>query len=116
MKITAQTKSGIFAYDCAAGENLLYAGLRQGITLPYECGTGTCGTCRARVMEGEVALAWREAPGLAKLKLEKRDILLCQARAGSDCVVRVPSANVAHSNTPIGPFQTTVPALSTRAT
>ena len=86
---------GIFAYDCAAGENLLYAGLRQGITLPYEGGTGTCGTCRARVMEGEVALAWREAPGLAKLKLEKRDILLCQARAGGDCVVRVPSANVA---------------------
>ena len=93
MKITAETKSGAFEFACDAKENLLYAGLRHGLTLPYECATGTCGTCRARVVSGSVEIAWDGAPGLAKLNRSKGDILLCQARPREDCVLRVP-ANV----------------------
>lgn len=91
MKVKVESKSGEFAFDCEAGENLLYAGLRQGIALPYECGTGTCGTCRARVMSGDAQLAWEAAPGLAYVKRDKGEVLLCQAHALSDCVVRVPA-------------------------
>lgn len=94
MKVTLQTKSGLFEYDCAPGETLLAAGLRAGITLPYECATGTCGTCRGRVMEGEAEMPWAEAPGAAKLKRARGDCLLCQTRARSDVVVRVPSSTV----------------------
>ncbi len=91
MKITLQTKSGTFTFDAEPGENLLYAGLRQGLTLPYECGTGTCGTCRARFADGETELMWSEAPGLARLRQDKGDILLCQAHAKSDCLARIPA-------------------------
>jgi toluene monooxygenase electron transfer component len=91
MKITVQSKSGITAFDCGDREMILHAGLRQGLTLPYECATGTCGTCRARVMSGDVHMRWNEAPGAAKLKRAKGDILMCQTQARSDCVLRVPS-------------------------
>lgn len=91
MKITVQSKSGETAFDCGDRETILHAGLRHGLTLPYECATGTCGTCRARVMSGEVDVRWNEAPGAARLKRDKGDILMCQTHARSDCVLRVPS-------------------------
>ena len=91
MKITVQNKNGELAFDCGERKSILYAGLRQGINLPFECATGTCGTCRARVMSGDVDMRWKEAPGAARLKPEKGDILMCQTRARSDCVLRVPS-------------------------
>jgi len=91
MKITVESKSGSRVFDCSDNETILYAGLRQGLNLPHECATGTCGTCRARVMSGQVDVRWNEAPGAKKLKREKGDVLMCQTRALSDCVLRVPS-------------------------
>jgi toluene monooxygenase electron transfer component len=91
MKITIQANSGEFSFDCAASERILYAGLGQGLRLPYECATGTCGTCRGRVVQGSTLLEWDEAPGYAKLKREKGDVLMCQARPTSDCILRVPA-------------------------
>lgn len=91
MKITVQGKSGELAFDCGERESILHAGLRQGLNLPYECATGTCGTCRARVMSGDVDVRWAQAPGGARLKPDKGDILMCQTRARSDCLLRVPS-------------------------
>ncbi|MGC1643354.1 MAG: 2Fe-2S iron-sulfur cluster binding domain-containing protein [Pseudolabrys sp.] len=91
MKITVESKSGSCAFQCGDNETILYAGLHQGLNLPYECATGTCGTCRARVMSGEVEMRWKEAPGAKKLKPDKGDMLMCQTRALSDCVLRVPS-------------------------
>jgi toluene monooxygenase electron transfer component len=91
MKITVQSRTGETSFDCGDREPILYAGLRQGINLPFECATGTCGTCRARVMAGDVEIRWKEALGGARLKPEKGDILMCQTWARSDCVLRVPA-------------------------
>jgi len=91
MKIAVQTKNREFAFECSHDEAILHAGLRQGLSLPYECATGTCGTCRARVMTGEVDIGWQDAPGLANLKRDKGDVLMCQARPRTDCLLRVPS-------------------------
>jgi toluene monooxygenase electron transfer component len=91
MKIAVQSRSGETAFECGDGEAILHAGLRQGISLPYECATGSCGTCRARVVSGDVDVRWKEAPGSARLKPEKGDILMCQTRARSDCVLKIPS-------------------------
>lgn len=91
MKITVQNKNSELSFECGDRESILYAGLRHGVNLPFECATGTCGTCRARVMTGDVEVRWKEAPGGARLKPEKGDTLMCQARARSDCVLRVPA-------------------------
>ena len=95
--ILVESKSGEFRFPAATSETLLNAGLAHGLTLPYECGTGTCGTCRARVMSGSVEMAWAEAPGMSRLKREKGDVLMCQARPSADCVLRIP-ANVAQKD------------------
>jgi len=91
MKIKVQTKSGEFEYDCEEGEILLYAGLRHGLTLPYECATGTCGTCRARVRDGGINLEWDEAPGLSYVNQGKNELLMCRSTAPGDCTLRVPA-------------------------
>ncbi len=98
MKITVQNKSGELTFDCGERESILYAGLRQGINLPFECATGTCGTCRARVTSGDVDVRWKDAPGGARLKPDKGDVLMCQTRARSDCLLRVPSELVVSDN------------------
>ncbi|WP_333792962.1 2Fe-2S iron-sulfur cluster binding domain-containing protein [Hyphomicrobium sp.] len=104
VNVTIETPTGRFEFKCDEGETLLRAGLRQGVTLPYECATGTCGTCRGRTMTGNVGVGWADAPALAKLKQDKGDILLCQARATSDCLVRVPSKSVAQTPTNDAPM------------
>jgi toluene monooxygenase electron transfer component len=98
MKITIEANSGAFDFECAPTERILYAGLTQGLALPYECSTGTCGTCRGRIASGSAHVEWEAAPGFAKLKREKGDILMCQARPTSDCTLRVPARIAAHAN------------------
>jgi toluene monooxygenase electron transfer component len=87
MNIVVTGKGEAHSFECAVGENILYAGLRSGLTLPYECGTGTCSTCKARLISGETASAWPEAPGYVGLK--PGDVLMCQTLAAGDCAVEV---------------------------
>jgi len=91
MKITIESNAGPFHFECAPTERVLYAGLGQGLALPYECATGTCGTCRGRIVQGAAHVEWNEAPGFARLKRDKGDILMCQARPTADCTLRVPA-------------------------
>ncbi len=62
----------------ADGETVLDAALRAGLDLPYSCRGGMCSTCRARVVEGAVAMdvnyglePWETAAGY---------VLTCQSR------------------------------------
>jgi toluene monooxygenase electron transfer component len=98
MKITIESNFGTFDFACEAGERILYAGLVDGHALPYECATGTCGTCRGRIVGGAAQVEWQEAPGFARLKRDKGDILMCQARPTSDCTLRVPAKIAPHAN------------------
>jgi len=107
MKITIESNSGAFDFECGAGERVLYAGLAEGLALPYECATGTCGTCRGRIVSGGVQVEWDEAPGYARLKREKGDILMCQARPTADCTLRVPARLVRHANPDTAPAHRT---------
>ena len=54
MRIQVSARNRAFQFEAAAGTRMLYAGLAAGIALPYECGTGTCGTCKAKIMTGDV--------------------------------------------------------------
>jgi toluene monooxygenase electron transfer component len=107
MKITIESNSGPLQFECDSGERILRAGLVSGLSLPYECATGTCGTCRGRLTSGEVHVEWAEAPGYAKLKRDKGDILMCQARPKGDCTFRVPAKIAPHADAE------TLPALRT---
>ena len=88
MKILVTARSGAREFECEPGEKILHAGLRSGIELPYECGTGTCGTCKARLVSGRVESEWPEAPGSRYLK-DPAELLMCQCVAREDCALEV---------------------------
>ena len=88
MRITVTSRSGAADFECGPGEKILHAGLRSGVELPYECGTGTCGTCKARLVSGRVQSEWPEAPGRRYLKSEA-ELLMCQCVAREDCALEV---------------------------
>lgn len=91
MLIRAKSKTGMVEFEAAPGEPILYAGLRNGVPLPYECATGTCGTCKARRVSGEVTTSWPEAPGASYLKPARNEFLMCQTAAGSACEIEIPA-------------------------
>ena len=86
--VRLNARDRVFEFTVERGEALLYAGLRQGIDLPYECATGTCGSCRANVIDGAVNDLWSGAPGRRYLK-SGDDILLCQSTAAADVKLKV---------------------------
>ena len=69
----------------ADGENVLDAGLNQGLDLPYSCKGGVCSTCKARLVEGEVDMDITH--GLEDGEIEGGFILTCQSHPISDQVV-----------------------------
>jgi toluene monooxygenase electron transfer component len=89
MKIQVRARNKAYEYSVESGERLLYGGLRSGIQLPYECATGTCGTCRARLIEGEVEDLWPDSPGKKHLKPGSGELLLCQCAARGNLAVEV---------------------------
>lgn len=77
------------AFQSAAGDNLLRAGLRAGIGMPYECNAGGCGSCKFELISGEVEELWSEAPGLSAKDRTRGRRLACQCRALSDCEIKI---------------------------
>lgn len=88
MRITVKARNGAGEFECEPGEKILHAGLRSGFELAYECGTGTCGTCKATLVSGGVESEWPEAPGGRYLK-SPAELLMCQCLARDDCALEV---------------------------
>jgi toluene monooxygenase electron transfer component len=88
MKVVVTARSGAREFECEPGEKILHAGLRSGIELPYECGTGTCGTCKATLASGRVESEWPDAPGGRYLK-SAAELLMCQCVARENCALEV---------------------------
>ena len=88
MKIVVTARSGTREFECEPGEKILLAGLRSGVELSYECGTGTCGTCKARLVSGRVESEWPDAPGARYLK-DPAELLMCQCLAREACTLEV---------------------------
>ena len=91
LKITVRTRTSSHEIECAPRERILYAALRAGVDVPYECATGSCGTCKARARPGTVEDVWPQAPGHEYLKRERGEFLMCQGVALGDCEILVPS-------------------------
>lgn len=79
-------------FQVAPGERIHSAARRAGIWLPFECGWGSCGTCKATLVEGEVELLFPQAPAIDARDERRRRVLLCQTTASSDLVIKPPRA------------------------
>ena len=72
-------------YRCAGDDTLL----RAGLGFPYECNSGSCGTCKVELVAGEIESLRPDAPGLAERDRAKNRVLACQAQPRGDCAIKV---------------------------
>lgn len=85
-RVTLQPSNTILYVE--NGESILSAALRQGIHLAYGCRSGSCGTCKSLLLEGEITYPVEQALALTEEDKERGVALLCQAQAKSDLTVQ----------------------------
>jgi len=85
-KVTVIADGRSIDFDLATvGENILDAGLNNGLELPYSCKAGVCSTCKCKLMKGKIDMDISH--GLEDHEIEAGYILSCQAHPISDEVV-----------------------------
>lgn len=71
----------------AADRPVLESALDAGLNLPHSCKSGHCGSCRARLVEGEIHYPNGQPLGLTADEARAGHILMCQALPRSDLSV-----------------------------
>jgi CDP-4-dehydro-6-deoxyglucose reductase, E3 len=66
------------------GETILDAGLREGLSMPFDCRNGGCGVCKATLLYGRVRLHPYQESALSPEELGAGKTLLCCAEALTD--------------------------------
>ena len=75
--------SGI-QFEAQPQESLLAAGIRQGIGLPYGCKDGACGSCKCKLLSGQVQQSNFQRKALSEDEEAQGFVLTCSAKALSD--------------------------------
>jgi CDP-4-dehydro-6-deoxyglucose reductase len=84
-QVTVRPSGRVFFVE--GRDSLLQAGLKAGLKLAYGCGNGTCGLCKARVVEGSVAKTMPFDYPLSEAERLQGHTLLCAHTAASGEVV-----------------------------
>jgi CDP-4-dehydro-6-deoxyglucose reductase len=74
-------------FTAKVGETILDAALREGFVISYGCRNGACGTCKGRLLAGEVDYGTYQASALSDAEKRQGYALFCQAKPRSDIVV-----------------------------
>ena len=85
IEFTLDGQSSTVESPVSANESILNAALRVRPDVPFACAGGVCGTCRARLVEGDVAMT--ENYALEPDELERGYVLTCQSHPTTDRVV-----------------------------
>jgi ring-1,2-phenylacetyl-CoA epoxidase subunit PaaE len=85
LELTLDGQSTSVDSPAGARESILTAALRVRPDVPFACAGGVCGTCRARLVDGSVAMT--ENYALEPDELDRGYVLTCQSHPTSDRVV-----------------------------
>lgn len=80
--VTIQPSGHQFSVD--AGESVLDAALRQGFNLAYGCRNGACGSCKGKVLSGQLHYGDAEPTALDDGDTQNHMALFCQAIPDGD--------------------------------
>lgn len=72
------------SFSAAPDRSVLDAALDADLRLAHSCRSGSCGSCRARLLRGTIAYPQGRPLGLSDAEIADGYVLLCQARAQSD--------------------------------
>ncbi|QKM63719.1 CDP-6-deoxy-delta-3,4-glucoseen reductase [Polynucleobacter antarcticus] len=84
-QVTLKASGKQFTVD--QDETLLEAALQHGITLPYGCKNGACGSCKGKVLEGQVSHGQHSAAALSPADALAGASLFCCAYPQSDLLI-----------------------------
>jgi phenol hydroxylase P5 protein len=73
--------------ECREDQTILDACLRAGVWVPHSCTHGTCGTCKAEVVDGDVDHGEASSFALMDFERDEGKTLLCTAFPRSDVVI-----------------------------
>ena len=71
------------------GETILQAGLADGFGLPFGCRNGACGSCRGKILAGEVEYGGYSESALTPADRQAGYALFCCARPKTDLTIEV---------------------------
>jgi glycine betaine catabolism B len=71
--------------ECGVHEHVLDAAKRAGLRLPSSCTQGMCGTCKVKLVSGQVDM--RHNGGIRQREIDQGMVLLCCSKPLSDLVV-----------------------------
>lgn len=92
--IILQNKEGKKKIECNRDEYILEAAERQQIDLPHNCKNGTCSTCVAKLIEGQVDNS--DQSFLDEAQLKQNYILLCTCYPKSNCIIETHKEDELH--------------------
>ncbi len=78
---------GGHVFSCDADETILTAALRAGLLIPYGCKNGACGSCKGRVLDGEVEHGPHQATTLPEQERVQGKALFCVAKPKGDVTI-----------------------------
>ena len=84
--------SGEYEITVQPDENLLAAALKAGVSFPHDCRVGSCGSCRATIVEGEGKYPSSPCDPTTLLHKEEMDngmVIACQWVPTTDVTVDV---------------------------
>ena len=84
-KVTIQNTGHEFPAN--PGDSVLDAAMNAGLMLPYGCRDGACGSCKGKLISGEVDYGHFAEKALPAEEKAKGHVLFCQAKPLSDVVV-----------------------------
>ena len=77
------------SFSCDDGDTVLQAALASDLMIPYGCRNGACGTCKGRIIAGEVDYGAHQATTLTDQEKSKGFALFCVAKPKTDLVIEV---------------------------
>lgn len=89
MSFTVQIEPSGHRFEVQPGETILEGALKHGYAFPYGCRNGGCGSCKGKLLAGEVDYGTNRPSALRDEDVANGIGLFCQAKPISDVVVEV---------------------------
>ncbi|HLA74316.1 MAG TPA: CDP-6-deoxy-delta-3,4-glucoseen reductase [Gammaproteobacteria bacterium] len=89
MSFKVRVKPSGHEFSVEQGENILQAALRAGYGFPYGCRNGSCGSCKGKLLEGDLDYGVYQDKALSEAERAAGYALFCQAQPRTDVTLEV---------------------------
>ena len=76
-------------FDCVSTDTILEAGLRNGLSMRYECSNGSCGSCKAKLNHGQISQIKHHDYVFTDQQKKDNMFLMCCCSPQSDLTIDV---------------------------